>query len=343
MNKRDFITQRQQAWSRFETLLNRMGRKRKRANSREVTEFSRLFRELANDLATVRSRNWGTQLATYLNHLVSRGHNTFYVSPPGYVQKAVEFLTAGFPRLLRANIWYFVIAASLFFGPMAATWIVVQNNPEMAKRLLPEEQLLGAKMMYAKRVDDESKKTAEQRQAEAEEYRQQRSAMAGFYVDHNAGIAFTSFVRGVFLGIGTVYVLLFNGIAIGAIAGYVMAEADAERFLSFVITHGSFELTAIGVAGAGGLILGNAILHPGNKTRWESLCDRGIDAIQLGIGAGVMLLIAAMVEAFWSPLPFVPPVLKYIVGTIAWIVVALYFILAGRGNTASEAGAMGGT
>ena len=340
MNKRDFLNQRQQAWSRYETLLTRLGRKRKRANSREVTEFSRLFRELANDLATVRSRNWGAQLETYLNHLVSRGHNAFYVAPPGYVQKAIEFLTAGFPRLLRANIWYFAIASFLFFGPLAASWIVVQNNPHLATRILPEAQLEMAKFMYRKRDDSQRNLTDEEKRAEAESYRQQRSEMAGFYVYNNTGIAFKSFATGIFLGIATVYVLLFNGIAIGAVAGYVMAEADPERFLSFVITHGSFELTAIGVAGAGGLILGNAILHPGNKTRWESLCDRGIDAIQLGIGAGVMLLIAAMIEGFWSPLPFIPAVVKYVVGTAAWIVVALYFILAGRGDTSTEAGSM---
>lgn len=333
MNKRDFVKQRQPAWDRYEGLLNRLGRKRKRVSSREVTEFSRLFRELANDLATVRSRGWGVQLTTYLNHLVSRGYNAFYVSPPGYVQKAIHFLTAGFPQLLRANLWYFVTAAALFFGPLAIGWAVIQNDPSLANRIVPDAQLLAARHNFEKRDESGKELTEEEKRARAREYREQRSFMGGFYVYNNASIALRSFGLGVTLGIGTAYTLLFNGIYIGAIAGYVVAEADAGRFLSFVITHGSFELTAICVAGAGGLILGNALLHPGNRTRWEAIRIRGLDSVKLAIGAAVMLVIAALIEGFWSPAPFIPPMIKYLVGTIAWVVVALYFLLAGRGES----------
>lgn len=339
MNKRDFVKDRERAWNRFEQLLNRISRKSlKRLPSREVNEFSRLLRELANDLAVIRSRGWGQQLAGYLNGLISRGYNFFYTSPPGYLRGALDFLSGGFPRLLRANIWYFAVACGLFFGPLFIAWAVIQSNPELAKRVVPEGQLVMAKRMYAKPLysADESE-TAAERRKRLTEYGEQRSAMSGFYIRHNISIAFRSFASGIFAGIGTVYTLLFNGIAIGAIAGFVVAEADPDAFLSFVITHGSFELTAIAVSGAGGLVIGNALLHPGQRTRWEALKHRGMDAIKLAIGAGIMLFVAALIEAYWSPSP-IPSLLKYIVGTIAWIVVILYFVIAGRGSTERAAG-----
>jgi len=337
MNKRDFVRQREPAWNRFESLLNHFrGRSLGKVRSREVTEFSRLFRELANDLAIVRSRGWGEQLAAYLNDLVSRGYDAFYVAEPGYLRRAGTFLTAEFPQLLRANGWYFIVSCVLFFVPLGIAWAVVQNNPSLAKRVVPEAQLDMFERAYANR---ENSRSASRQDAEADrvrraQYREGRSLMAGFYVQHNTSIAFHSFARGVLLGIGTVYTLLFNGILLGTVAGYVVAEANAEMFLSFVVTHGAFELTAIAVSGAGGLMLGNALLHPGQRTRWDALTVRGLEAIKLAIGAGVMLFIAALIEAFWSPAP-IPAMLKYVVGAMAWMVVALYFLFAGRTRAAS--------
>lgn len=329
LNKREFVKQREPAWKRFEQLVRKFsGLKPAKASSKEVTEFSRLFRELANDLATVRSRGWGGQMETYLNDLVSGGYNAFYRASPGFTKAAVDFLAGGFPRLLRANRWYFVTALVLFFVPLGVSWAVVQNDPRLAARVVPEAQLQLYKQMYKKK-DKETEDEYRQRSSEA------RSLMAGFYVQHNTTIAFQCFAGGVLLGIFTVYTLLQNGILIGTIAGYVIAEADAERFLSFVVTHGAFELTAIAVAGAAGLILGNAFIHPGQYTRWEALKVRGLVAIKLAIGAGVMLFIAAMIEGFWSPSP-VPAVVKYAVGSMLWVVVALYILIAGTGKKADS-------
>ena len=96
-----------------------------------------------------------------------------------------------------------------------------------------------------------------------------------------------------------------------------------------MISHGSFELTAIAVAGGAGLMLGNALIHPGQRTRMESLKVRGLEAVQIAAGAAVMLLIAAFIEAFWSPLA-VPAMLKYVVGSSLWLLVFCYLAFAGR-------------
>ncbi|GAB4152372.1 MAG: stage II sporulation protein M [Planctomycetaceae bacterium] len=325
MNKRQFVQQREPVWQHFQRLVRKLGRiSVRKIPSRDVNEYSRLFREISNDLATVRSRGWGTELENYLNHLVSRGHGTFYTAPPGQLREVLGFLTSGFPRLLRANIWYFVTACVLFFGSGAMSWIVIQNEPELANRIIPESQLSGAKQMYAKRKPGEES-------GQNGGFGEQRTLMAGFYIYNNVGIALSCFARGVLLGVGTVYTLLFNGIYIGAVAGYVVTQADAERFLSFVIGHGSFELTAIAVAGMGGLMMGATLLHPGPRTRLQALRERGIDAVKIGIGAAVMLVIAALIEGFWSPAN-IPAVVKYIVGTLLWGVVILYLAVAGRGQ-----------
>ena len=153
--------------------------------------------------------------------------------------------------------------------------------------------------------------------------------MAGFYVRHNTSIAFQCFALGFFLGLGTIYVLLSNGIQLGTVAGYVVAQGHEERFLGFVASHSSFELTAIVVSGAAGFVLGHAIVAPGNRSRVDALEVRGLGAVKLALGAAGMLVVAAMVEGFWSAQPL-PPMAKYSAAAVLWIAVIAYLGFAGR-------------
>jgi uncharacterized membrane protein SpoIIM required for sporulation len=330
MNKRQFLRQRRSAWRQFESLLRTLsGVTLKRMRAKEISVYSRLLRELSNDLATIRSRDWGQGIVSYLNALVARGHGAFYAAPPTEFSPIVHFLTAGFPRLFRRRIGFFVTAAVLFFVPGALAWTVIQTNPSLAPRLIPAEQLEQYDTMYSSGEEDAEKED------EASDgwfrFGEERTAMAGFYVQHNVGIALQCFARGILFGIGTIYTLLYNGIAIGAVGGYVVASGHGDRFLSFVVSHGSFELTAIAVSGGAGLMLGDALVHPGSRTRLEALRVQGLEAVQIAGGAAAMLVVAALIEGFWSPAP-IPAVFKYSAGAVLWTLVVLYLGLAGRGR-----------
>ncbi|MEX0703270.1 MAG: stage II sporulation protein M [Planctomycetales bacterium] len=319
MNRQHFVRRRTAAWQRFEQLVRRreLGTRGK-LSSAEIGEYSRLFRELCNDLAVLRSRDWGQELVSYLNHLVSRGHSGLYAAPPGNFRAVGRFLVSGFPRLLRANWGYFLTASALFFLPLAAGWVLVQQNPSLASRVVPAEQLELIESMY------------DRDPAESLSQGDDRLYMSGYYVANNVGIALRAFGVGVLFGVPTVYVLLYNGIALGAVSGFVIGRGHGDSFLSFVVSHGSFELTAIAVAGAAGLMLGDALVRPGARTRFESLKVRGFDAVKIAAGAAAMLVVAAGIEAFWSP-SGAPVTAKYVVGGLLWITVFLYLGVAGRG------------
>lgn len=326
MHKREFVSRRRDTWQRFGQLLNRLdARAGKKLNTAETAEFSRMFRELCYDLSEVRARDWGSRLESYLNDLVSRGHNAFYSAPPGRWIPILQFLSVGFPRMFRRNVGFFLVAAALFFVPLAVTWAVVQTDPSLARRIIPAEQLDGMKDMYSQETWDKVSGKGD----DVGKFGESRSAMFGFYIKNNVSIALDAAGRGILFGVGTIYTLLSNGIAIGAIFGYVVSQGNGDRLLSFAISHGSFELTAIAVAGGAGLMIGDALIHPGQRTRLESLRYRGLEAIQIACGAGAMLVVAAMIEAFWSPAN-IPAAVKYSVGSILWVLVFVYLTTAGR-------------
>ncbi|QDT95198.1 stage II sporulation protein M [Gimesia aquarii] len=338
MDKHKFIQQRQPHWKQFEEFLMSIRRESfTKLPAEEISKYSQLLREVSNDLATIRSRGWGHDLTSYLNDLVARGHNLFYGAPPANLAGVFHYLAVGFPRLFRANIGYFLTACLLFFLPLGISWYVVQNNPSLATRIIPEEMMANFDLMYGEEspLNNEEEKTTDRTDekdsflSEESTFGDQRASMAGFYINHNVGIALQCFALGILLGVGTIYTLLFNGIFLGAVSGYIVSQGNGERFLSFVISHGSFELTAIAVAGGAGLILGDALIHPGQRTRFQSLQVRGLEAVQIAGGAAVMLVVAALIEAFWSP-SGISNLVKYVVGSGLWIIVFIYLGFAGR-------------
>ena len=329
MTKRQFLKRRKSAWRRFEQLVGPLQNTNwRRLTGKQVTEYSRLLREVSHDLAVVRAHGWDLRLESYLNDLVSRGHNTFYRAPPGTTNTIIRYFTTDFPRLMRRNLGYMLAGNALFFLPFFLAWGLVVADPEVVHRVVPSEALEQYDEMYGEEGDLTSE---EEGAGWVPGYAEERTGMFGFYIWNNVGIAFRTFALGITMGVGTVVTLLSNGIVIGAVFGYVQSQGNGERLFSFVVSHGSFELTAIGISGGAGLMIADALLHPGSRTRWESLMVRGLDAVQVAGGAGAMLAVAAVLEAYWSPAP-IPAAVKYAVGAALWVLVFAYIAFAGRGG-----------
>ena len=328
VNRERFIKQRRSDWQEFETLISRLrGRRQRTWASRDVADLSKLYRSICYDLSLVQSREWGGRLEQYLNDLVAQGHNALYRSAPTSLSVVWRFFADDFPRVFRRRIRSFSLALALFLIPfLVSSWIGWQR-PDLAEMIAGKESLDAARENFGQTMYTDMDAS----------YAGQRSYMAGFYVNNNTGIAFKAYAFGAFVGLGTCFILLSNGISIGMVTGYILSAGPptTENFFSFVISHGAFELTAIVIAGGGGFVLAQGILFPGQRTRMDSLRYHGLESLKLALGAGAMLVIAAMLEAYFSPLPIAASV-KYIVGSCLWLLVILYLSFAGKGGSADE-------
>ena len=97
-----------------------------------------------------------------------------------------------------------------------------------------------------------------------------------------------------------------------------------------MIGHGAFELTAIVLAGMAGLKLGGALIAPGRMTRLRALRESARNSIVIVYAVVFMLVIAAFLEAFWSSSSTISSSVKFVVGTVLWLLVASYLLFAGR-------------
>lgn len=279
------------------------------------------YRRLCQQLALARRRGYSPMLIERLGQLVERTHTLLYRPPNPRWWRAIGFIVSEFPAEVRAQWGWMLASGLLFFLPFFAMIVAVQVQPELAHSVFDIEQLAQMEQMY-----DPARTDRIGRDSGTD------LMMFGHYIMNNISIAFKCFAGGIFLGLGSLFFLAYNGIAAGSLAGYLTARGHGETFYSFVVTHGAFELTAIVLAGAAGLRLGHALLAPGRRTRRAALELAAREAAVLIYGVIAMLLIAAAVEAFWSSARWIVPAVKYGVGGACWALVIAY--LAGQGRPA---------
>jgi len=124
--------------------------------------------------------------------------------------------------------------------------------------------------------------------------------LASAIMSNNIRIGFWAFVGGLLLGLPTVLVLVTNGLSLGTGVG-VFANYHAGGYLgTFIAGHGVLELTAIFIAGGAGLLVGRALIAPGDLTRRDALVVAGRHAIRLVGASACLLCLAATIEGFLS-------------------------------------------
>ncbi len=320
MKQKTFEQLREAHWSSFGEELDSFNQGYRMRNSERATDFVEEYQRLTRDLSVAKARGYSRRLIASLNALVVRGHNVIYVYRAGFFRAALQFLVSGFPGRVRLERGYVFVAAAMFMLPMLAMVFAIFQAPEWVYSVMSASQVSGLEAMYDPSVESFGR----ERQSDGD------FQMFGFYIMNNISIAFQLFASGLLFGLGSVSYLVFNGVTIGAATGHLLHAGYSQTFLSFVAGHGSFELTAIVLAGAGGMMLGHALIAPGEQSRLAALRLRARSAVEILLGAGFMLLIAAFIEAFWSSSSFVVAWVKYVVGITLWMVVLGYLIFSGR-------------
>jgi uncharacterized membrane protein SpoIIM required for sporulation len=315
----DFVRRRRQEWDELDHLLASR-RSLHRLPGASISRAAALYRALSTDLVRARTAGYSGETIAYLDALAARAHNALYGAPPYRLRALVDLVVRDFPRTLRRRASFFGFAALLFLLPAIVGFFGARASGAFAAEVLPESMIETMEEMYSK---------------PAERSGGENVGMAGFYVRNNVGVAFRCFATGALFGLGSVFFLVYNGLLIGTVAGMLARTGHLMNLVNFTCGHSSFELTAIVISGAAGLRMGYALVATGGRTRWGSLRRCADELVQLVAGAAVMLLLAALVEGFWSPSSAPPPV-KWGAAIVFAVAVTAYLTLAGRDPKGSE-------
>jgi uncharacterized membrane protein SpoIIM required for sporulation len=148
-------------------------------------------------------------------------------------------------------------------------------------------------------------------------------------VQHNTSIAFEVFANGVFFALGSAFMLVYQGLVIGTVFGFLLGDDKGRQILTFTCSHSAWELTAIVLSGAAGLRMGWALVATEGRTRLASLRAVAPELVKLIGGAALMLSVAACIEGLWSP-STVPAPGKWAFAALQIFFVTMYLVFVGR-------------
>lgn len=327
MNQDQFVARRQEQWQQLAQILVKAQKQgAKRLELEEVQLLGRLYRQTASDLAYARTYFPASQATAYLNQLVSQAHHTIYAEEPQRLKTLWRFFAAEVPRTVRESWRPLLLATSLLLIGGLVGFFAILYDPNLADALVPNQ--------FRQVMPQEGG---------ADWPVEVRSLMGTGIMLNNIKVGMLAFGLGFTLGIGTAVVLFYNGLIVGALAAHYFLAGLSYPFWALILPHGALEFMAIFLSGAAGLVLGWAIVSPGELTRREALAAGGRRAGTLLLGTLPFFVIAAVIEGFVTPMQGMPNGGKYLVALVTGAAGLAYWLLAGRkqSGTSGSAGASG--
>lgn len=310
MNLKQFVKMHREEWKQLEELITVFTKSRNAITGDNITRFHRLYQKAAQNLSYSQTYFPNDEVTQYLNGLVSKSHNLLYKDQVSSFKQIRYFFSTQFVGLFMEQ-WKFVVAAMILFTFGAlGSYLSVVNDPLHIYSILPAE--------IAQGVDPD--------QLGKGHAAVDSSLMSAEIMTNNIQVAILAFAGGVTFGILTVYLLIYNGIIVGALAALFWHHGKTYDFWAYIVPHGMIELTAIFIAGGAGLLMGYKLFIPGPFTRVYQLKSHAKRSVQLLLGTIPLFVLAGIIEGFITPAP-ISLEAKYIVAFLTVIGLILYVVI----------------
>jgi uncharacterized membrane protein SpoIIM required for sporulation len=322
-----FLAERRPEWDALETLLAKVeARGLGSLGIDGARRFGKLYRSVSSDLIRARTELVDASVTDYLNDLVARSYAHIHAGTENRGVEVVRFFVSGYPQLVRAEWRLITFAAALLLSGAGVGAVAVAVDPDALGVLIPEQH----------QEHTPSERIAHD--AETGPHRgDQAAAFSSFLFTHNIQVSILVFALGITFGVGTVSVLFYNGVPLGALAMQYHQEGQGTFFWAWILPHGIPELTSIFVAGGAGLLLARALWFPGRRRRLDALVHEAKRAALLVVGTMPVLVVAGLIEATISQIhgSVIPYELKLLFALLVGIGLYAWLGLAGRKQAAT--------
>jgi uncharacterized membrane protein SpoIIM required for sporulation len=318
-----FVAAERPYWDELRALVDRLDAEpERRLTLAEIQRLHYLYERCSAGLARLDTFSTDPTLRGLVESLVSRAYSEIHETrePKKIRWKATAL---AFPRAFRRHLGAFSLSLSITLLGCAFGWFALRMDPQSKAVLMPFEHLLNSP---AERVHQEETVT-EDRLSGA------KASFSAQLMTHNIQVTVVTLAMGMTWGVGTLILLFYNGVILGAVAADYIAAGFGTFLTGWLLPHGSVEIPAILLGGQGGFILAGALIGWGSRTsRSGRLRAVAPDLFAIVAGAAAMLVWAGMIEAFISQYhkPVIPYGLKIAFGACELVALTAYLGWAGR-------------
>jgi uncharacterized membrane protein SpoIIM required for sporulation len=321
MDLSTFLTTRRSDWRRLEDLLRSAeGSGLGSLAEQEAIEFGTLYRRAASDLNQAQTFVRGDATVGYLNDLVARAYLAIYGKEATNVWSVVRFFLAGYPAAFRRHWRHLALATLLFAIGTLFGFLAVRYNGEVGRAyLLPRGMPT---------IQPENEGEGDQAPVQSTG---RLAGFSSFLFTNNLGVSLTAFALGMTFGIGSAWMLFYNGVLFGALGAVFVEAGQLTAYATGVLPHGVIEIPAALIGGAAGFVLAEGMLKARPWPRLEQLAKSGKEALLLAAGCVPLLIAAAVLEAGVARAPdwFISRGAKLAVASVVAFLFASYVLVPG--------------
>ncbi len=315
----DLDETKQKRWRETEALIDRFENYPQKTSSFDILRLGALYTELISDLNKLSSCKEDPETRQKINKLALRAYGLIYQGKAMGIMDLLVFFLFDFPAIVRKRI-HFVIASTLIFLVSALIGFLCINEKSKLIDLVISPEAQSVYQQSIKHIDPEKPRISSS---------ESNFGISSFIMTNNIRVSIKAFATGIFLGIGTIFILIFNGLLLGGLASLYQEGGLASFFWSLILPHGFLELTCIFICGAAGMIIGYALINPGKFHRKDALVREGEDSIKMVVGVIPLLVLAALIEAYITPAKL-PEIFKFVFSGISLVTIIAFFAFSNK-------------
>jgi uncharacterized membrane protein SpoIIM required for sporulation len=320
-----FIANERPSWLELERRLNHLEAEPNTAMSLEqLQNFHQLYERTAADLAKITTFSSEPEIRRYLENLVSRAYGEIHETREK--QRRIfplQWFLHTLPQTFRRHVGAFYLSLAITIAGCIFGGGAIAFDPDSKAVLMPFPGLM----------QDPVKRVHEEENAKEDRLQGFKSTFSAELMTHNIQVSIFTLALGMTWGIGTIIMLFYNGVILGAVAVDYIRAGETKFLLGWLMPHGVIEIPAILIAGQAGLILAVALIGRGSRLPFRArLRAISQDLTTLIFGVGILLVWAGFIEAFLSQYhePVVPYEAKIAFGCIELILLILFLSRSGK-------------
>ncbi|KAB7731992.1 stage II sporulation protein M [Rudanella paleaurantiibacter] len=276
-------------------------------------ELTDRYIELTDDLSYARTFYPDSNITKYLNSVAGRMHRGLMQNKREDQNRFVLFWTRELPMLFRQSHRLLLVSAVFFGLACAVGWLSAANDNTFV-RLILGDGYVNMTLENIKKGDPLGVYG-----------REDGATMFLAITANNIGVSLRTFVAGVMASFGTIVILFYNGVMLGAFQYFFYERGLLLESVLKIWIHGTLEISAIVIAGCAGLTVGNSILFPGTYSRLESFKRGAKQGLKIAIGLIPIFVVAGFLESYVTRLTL-PPVVSAAIIAVSAGFIGWYFV-----------------
>ena len=322
-----FILNERPAWTALEKMLDQLeADPNARLSLAQLQQLHQLYERTAADLARITTFSSEPETRRFLESLVARAYGEIHETREKQRRFfPLQWFFKTWPQTFRRHIRAFYLSVAITLAGCAFGGLAIAYDPDSKSVLMPFSHLMG----------DPAKRVAEEESATNDRLKGHKATFSAELMTHNTKVSIFTLALGMTWGVGTILMLFYNGVILGAVAVDYIRAGQTQFLLGWLMPHGVIEIPAILIAGQAGLLLAFALIGYGRRTPLRTrLREISGDVTTLIFGVGLMLIWAGFIEAFLSQYhqPVIPYAVKIAFGCVELIVLSLFLSRSGAGE-----------